>query len=113
MPGPGHDVVAGRRPGTGCSVESTVQVDIAVGAGGGADPARTAGGLPPGRAELDEDPGREPTRDRAQLGVGRLAQVGEQGGRGVRISSEPGGQRIGVELANLGGDCRKIGMPAG
>ena len=100
VPGPGHDLVAGRRPGA-CAVKRPVQVDVTVGAGRRPDPARATRWLSPGRAELDEGPGGQPARDRAELRVRRLAQIGEQRGRGVRISGQQPGERLGVELADL------------
>ena len=65
------------------------------------------------RAELDEDPGGQPARDCAQFGIGRLTQIGQQRRRGIRVGGQQGRQRIGIELADLWGNGREIGVSAG
>lgn len=58
-----------------------------------------------------EDEARgEPAGVCAQLLVGRVRQLGEQGERGVRVLPERLGQRVLVQLADLGRDLREAGV---
>lgn len=92
------------RPALG-GVEREVEVEVALGRGPcRGQPAVAAGGLggePPG---AQEQPRGELARLRAQLRVGRGAEVGEQRDRGVGIAVEQLPQRLLVELADRRGD---------